>query len=115
MDLISLATCEAQWGISVVRPHLRHSGGISHIHEIFIRNALFFTSAEDDVCNVTLEQERCAMKVTCWPKPGLKSSSPEGNCKVVASISLVNFFIKIEGKLRLLYPLLFINIHKGNK
>ncbi len=43
---------------------------------------------------------------------GLKT---EGNCKVLASISLDTFFIKNMRKLTLLYPLLFINIHKGTK
>ncbi len=34
---------------------------------------------------------------------------------VLASISLASFYIKRVGQLKLLYPLLFINIHKGTK
>ncbi len=45
----------------------------------------------------------------------LKTSPTEGTCKVLASISLVTFSIKMMGKLKLPYPLLFINIHKGIK
>ncbi len=45
----------------------------------------------------------------------LKASPTEGNFKVLASISVATFSIKRVGMLKLPYPLLFINIHKGTK
>ncbi len=45
---------------------------------------------------------------------GLKKCQ-QGNCKVLATISLATLFIKSVGKHLLSYPLLFINIHKGTK
>ncbi len=45
----------------------------------------------------------------------LKISPTVGNHKVLASIGLVTFYIKRAGKLKLSYPLKFINIHKGTK
>ncbi len=44
----------------------------------------------------------------------LKTSQTEENCKVLIS-PLATFSIKRVGKLKLPYPLLFINIHKGTK
>ncbi len=45
----------------------------------------------------------------------LKTSPTKSNYMVLASISKATFSIKMVWKLKLLYPLLFINIHKGTK
>ncbi len=43
----------------------------------------------------------------------LKTSPTEGIHQVLTSIGLATFYIKRVGKLKLPYPLWFINIHKG--
>ncbi len=65
--------------------------------------------------NFCLETGSEAMEETVWCVHGLKTSPPEGNCKVLAPISLATFSIKRVGNLKLPYPLLFINIHKRTK